>query len=153
MTTEQLVQARARAEVTHIYLEHGLLDEARAALAQLITELGGGLETNGWGSDVKTVAEPKAPRAAGPKAARKRRAATAAPRGVGTKSSVEGPIQSNGRRARRTFTEDQQRDTAARAREIGVAAAAREADVVPSLVRVWMRKFPLAGSPLVRDGE
>lgn len=46
------------------------------------------------------------------------------------------------KRARRQFTEEQKRAGAARAREVGATKAAEEFDVVPTVVRGWLKKHP-----------
>lgn len=46
------------------------------------------------------------------------------------------------RRERRKFTEEQKRAGATLAREVGAAKAAEEFDVVPTVVRGWLKKHP-----------
>lgn len=46
------------------------------------------------------------------------------------------------KRERRSFTDEQKRAGAARAREVGATKAAEEFDVVPTVVRGWLKKHP-----------
>lgn len=165
MTTEQLVQARARAKATHIYLDAGLVDDARGALGRLLEDLGEGLaaEANGGGSEMPTAAEvgqtivsavvgsEPALEREGRRVGKALSEALAAKKKPGRRatqrSSVQGPTGTDalGRRSRRKFSEDEQKDGVSRARSIGVAAAAREIDVAPSVLRGWMAKHPDEG--------
>jgi hypothetical protein len=53
-----------------------------------------------------------------------------------------GPKAATDRRTRRKFTDEEKRAGAARAREIGATKAAEEFDVVPTVVRGWLKKHP-----------
>lgn len=45
----KLAETRVRVRVAHLYLEEGLVDDARAALAALIEDLGVGVAGSNWG--------------------------------------------------------------------------------------------------------
>lgn len=149
MTGEQLSVARARAEAAEVYLRHGLVDDAKWALARLREVLGIAGEPEpmpaasaGGGSDGMTPSPKTRPRATKRAGSTKPRAVASSAERGGTRTKPVGTA----RRARRKFTETEKKDGAQLGRQLGVKEAAQQLDVADSVLRGWMKSFPAGSS-------
>lgn len=119
------------------------LDAARAltnhleAAQEMLTRLRGLVE-NGYATAAgePLPVSPPSSRALKPEAEAK-----PPPKAV-AETNGHGPAPAADRRTRRKFTDEEKRAGAARAREIGATKAAEELDVVPTVVRGWLKKHP-----------
>jgi hypothetical protein len=152
---------RARARVAHLYLEEGLVDEAKEELEVLISELADGAETiaaesngggrrekpatvqrgrRGKGRTAKAIPEPEGPPRRSPEL---EAAAMAERRREALAGDLPAPVSDD--RSARAFTPEERFQVAEYAREHTITKACETFNLSWPCVRDWIEKYP-AGS-------